>query len=426
MNCSQLWIKVRVGLLALVLAASCLCAQVPGPEQAAQPLTLPILLASSTQQAMGVGAAPASGMIAVAGSTKPGAAEAAVAGPVAGTDHAAGHKTMPTAEAPNYWESLALILYSDAVMSVENVLVIAILVSTVPQRIRVVATFFGLLAAGVFRVIFASLATVLMKFDVVGLLGSIALIFLTLSIFADTVKQMQKKEEHPPEEKLDFAAIRKELGRIFSDPGFWKSKEGEALKTVTSTVILQDILLSLDNVLVVAGNAHGDISLTILGVALSIVMMATIANFMVKIVQKYPVLGFIGGLALAKASYNLFHQSYDPEAAVVAFGSIVVFVMFSRVYIRLTTDEEAIKPLEIHLSEEGENGNGYGVATPVVTTETETSLAGGDGEMAGGFDPVLVRELVQLMRKNGDALSRIEAFLATREAAPQVVPGDKN
>lgn len=412
------FIVLRGLLCVLLLVGSTLGAQVTAPGPVMQPLPLPILMGSAPQ-VLGLGGQANPMVPAAVASVSPQNG--------AGTNHAAGHKTGPAAKAPSYWESLALILYSDAVMSVENVLIIAILVSSVPQRIRVVATFFGLLAAGVFRVIFASLATVLMKFDVVGLLGSIALLFLTLSIFTDTVKQMKKKSEHPPEEKLDFAVIRKELEHIFYQPGFWSSKEGEILKTVTTTVILQDILLSLDNVLVVAGNAHGDISLTMIGVALSIVMMATIANFMVKIVQKYPVLGFFGGLALAKAAFNLFHQSYDPEAAVVAFGSIVVFVMFSRVYKRLTTEDEAIKPIEVDLEEEGALAGhpGTGAVSVVPEAPTAVPVVSPQGSVAGAIDTGLASELVQLLRKNGEALSRIETLLASREATSQTVPVEK-
>lgn len=66
-----------------------------------------------------------------------------------------------------------IILISDAVMRVKNVLIIAILVSAVPPRIQVVVTFFGLIAAGAFRVVFASLVSMLMKFPVVNEFASL-------------------------------------------------------------------------------------------------------------------------------------------------------------------------------------------------------------------------------------------------------------
>ncbi|HNV68827.1 MAG TPA: hypothetical protein PKO06_03955 [Candidatus Ozemobacteraceae bacterium] len=315
----------------------------------------------------------------------------------------------------NWWEALAIILISDAVMSVENVLIIAILVSAVPPRIRVVATFFGLLAAGVFRVVFASVASILMKFPVVALLGAIALIFLTVSIFTDTVRQIRKKQAgtgHSVEEKMDFGEVRHELSRIFREKGFWKTPEGQALKTVTTTVILQDILLSLDNVLVVAGNAVGDLSLTVIGVGVSILMMATMANLMVSIVQKYPVVGFVGGLALAKASYNLFHESYDPETAVVAFGSILVFLMFSRVYHKLTTDEEEeVQPLRVELTESAiEPATEAAVAA--VSSEKTPVVAAVVGSMTA---PELNREFLLELRtclvRHNETLDRLAAVL---------------
>ncbi|MBF0499258.1 MAG: hypothetical protein HQM09_03955 [Candidatus Riflebacteria bacterium] len=328
----------------------------------------------------------------------------------------------------SWWEALAIILYSDAVMSVENVLIIAILVSGIPQRIRIVATFAGLIAAGGFRIGFASMATLLMKFDVVGILGSIALMFLTLSMFTDTLKQMKKNEPHPVEHHLDFAVVREVLHNMFTQKGFWATADGKALLTVTWAVILQDILLSLDNVLVVAGNAHGDLSLTIIGVALSILMMATIANFMVRVVQQYPITGLLGGLALAKASYNLFNESYEPEAAVVAFGSIVIFLMFSRVYSRLTNPDDDIKPLTIPAdetsltsTEAALTATDAGIHPEVgidtvssVCTAAPVSLTDAAGLTSSNIDPELLREFVSLLKRNGDALSRIEKMLETR------------
>ncbi len=316
----------------------------------------------------------------------------------------------------NWWEALMIILISDAVMSVENVLIIAILVSAVPPRIRVVATFFGLIAAGVFRVVFASLASILMKFPVVALLGALALIFLTVSILTDTVRQIRKKQagkEHAVEEKMNFGEVKHELRRMFREKNFWRSAEGQALKTVTLTVIVQDVLLSLDNVLVVAGNAVGDLSLTIIGVGVSILMMATMANLMVRVVQKYPMVGFVGGLALAKASYNLFHESYDPETAVVAFGTILVFLMFTRVYHKLTTDEEEeVQPL--HVEVEGATELASEPATASTAIETSSRVVPPTLEPAAGpsaVNPEFLRELMACLKRHDETLDRVALLL---------------
>ncbi len=321
---------------------------------------------------------------------------------------------LQTKPKPSWWEGLLIIIYSDAVMSVENVLIIAILVSEIPDRVRLVAVFFGLLAAGLFRVVFASMATILMKYPVVALLGAITLIFLAVSLFTDTVKQLRKKPAEPhAEEKIDWLVVKEELRRMFREKGFWSTREGEGLKTVMTTVILQDILLSLDNVLVVAGNAHGDLSLTLIGVLISIIMMGTIANLMVALVKKYPVLGFIGGLALAKAAYNLFVESYSPEAAVIAFGSIVAFIMFGRVYSKLTSDEEEIKPLSISLNGISQVEGVSAEAAPAVPVQASMAASAKTSE---GIPGDILAELIEYLKKNSDALQRVEMLLAQNSA----------
>ncbi|MBF0547361.1 MAG: hypothetical protein HQM08_23165 [Candidatus Riflebacteria bacterium] len=324
-----------------------------------------------------------------------------------------------TGKSKNWYEALALIIYSDAVMSVENVLVIAVLVSNIPQRIRVIATFSGLLAAGLFRAVFASLTTILMKFSVVGILGAIALIFLSLSMFADTFKLMRKNPEDRQviDEKFDFTIIKEEFGRLW-EPGFWKTKEGEAFQTVCYSVILQDILLSLDNVLVVAGNAHGDMFLTILGVGISILMMATIANLMVKIAQKYPIVGLVGGVALAKAASNLFVESYDPESATVALGAIVIFAMFTRIYKKMVTADEELKPLSMEEADPFEEiftdnssnklvEKNFNSATELLQKHQHTGLV----------DKQLVEELIKNLNRNNEILGQIEKLI--RNSQPE-------
>ena len=322
-------------------------------------------------------------------------------------------KTAPTAgkKKSGWWESLLIIIYADAVMSVENVLIIAILVSEIPGRIRMVAVFVGLLAAGIFRVVLASMATILMRFPVVALLGAITLIFLAISLFTDTIKQLRKphKGEHS-EEKIDWKTVKEELSRMFSEKGFWKSQEGESLKTVISAVILQDILLSLDNVLVVAGTARGDIPLTLVGVFISVVMMGTVANLMISLVKKYPVLGFIGGLALAKAAYNLYIEAYSHEAAVIAFGSIVVFIMFGRVYKKLTSEEaDEVKPLSFSTTKESPEGKPVEAIPGDVSEEPVPVLPTTTGDYVPNE---VIQELLAHLKRNGNALNRIELLLA--------------
>ena len=361
--------------------------------------------ASASNQIPGPFLAPASESVAP---RLPGPLPAVVA-PSASESQAMEHGTTAGhGKSGGWWEALFIILYSDAVMSVENVLIIAILVAGIPQRVRIVATFFGLVAAGFFRILFASMATLLMKFNVVGLLGAIALIFLAISIMVDTVKQMKKaRPPSPVEEHFSFSVISSELHRMFFEKGFWDGHEGKALKAVTTTVIIQDLLLSLDNVLVVAGNAHGDISLTVIGVGASILMMATMANFMVKIVQKYPVVGFIGGLCLAKAASNLYNEAYDPQSAVAAFGSILIFLMMARVYQKFTTDEKDLEPLKFDLEgfDKSLDGDEQAFATSPVSHEA------GPVDVHGELDSNVLREVLETMKKHTEVLEKLTGLL---------------
>jgi predicted tellurium resistance membrane protein TerC len=73
------------------------------------------------------------------------------------------------------------------------------------------------------------------------------------------------------------------------------------------TIAVADISLSLDNVLGVAGAAKDHYVLLIFGLALSIVMMATMANYIAKWVKTYKWIGWLGLFAILIVAVDLIY-----------------------------------------------------------------------------------------------------------------------
>lgn len=77
---------------------------------------------------------------------------------------------------------------------------------------------------------------------------------------------------------------------IKAEEGFWS-----AIKTI----IIADALMGIDNVLAVAGAAHGNFSLVIIGLLVSIPVVVWGSTLILKWVDRYPIIITIGAAVLA-------------------------------------------------------------------------------------------------------------------------------
>lgn len=162
------------------------------------------------------------------------------------------------------WISLLQIILIDIILSGDNALVIALATKNLPKQHQHRAILFGVAGAVVLRVAFASGVVFLLKLPMIYFIGGILLIFIGY-------KLIQKEEE-----SLDGIQSHSTL-----------------FKAIT-TIITADVIMSLDNVVAIAGAAKGDISLLIFGVAISIPIMIFGAKFIVVLLNKYPILLYAG------------------------------------------------------------------------------------------------------------------------------------
>ena len=77
------------------------------------------------------------------------------------------------------------------------------------------------------------------------------------------------------------------------------------------TVIIADISMSLDNVLGVAGAAKQHYVLLVFGLVLSILLMATVANFISKWIKKYKWIGWLGLFAILAVAIDLIYSDIN-------------------------------------------------------------------------------------------------------------------
>ncbi len=166
--------------------------------------------------------------------------------------------------------ALLSILMIDIVLSGDNAIVIALASRNLPKEQQKKAIFWGTGGAILVRVVLTIFVLFLLKVPFLQLIGGILLLWIAYKLLADN------KEEH-------VTTI----------------KSSKSLTSAIQTIIFADIVMSLDNVIAVAGAAKGHVPLIIIGIAISIPIMVWGSQLILRIMERYPVILYIGVAILA-------------------------------------------------------------------------------------------------------------------------------
>ena len=171
---------------------------------------------------------------------------------------------------PEFWSALAAIVVIDLVLAGDNAIVIALAARNLPKALQRRAVIWGTVGAVALR---ASLTVaVLWLLDIPGLMlaGGILLAWIAYRLLAG--------DEQGPEH--DIAPAR----------SFWSAMR---------TIVIADAVMGLDNVLAVAGAAHGSVLLVVAGLVISIPIVVWGSTIILHWIERYPALLYIGGAVLA-------------------------------------------------------------------------------------------------------------------------------
>lgn len=159
---------------------------------------------------------------------------------------------------------LSSIIVVNLLLSGDNALVIALASRSLPHKQQKQAIFWGTFGAIGLRIFLTILAVYLLEIPYVQAIGGLFLIWVA-------VKLVWEQDEKPHVS---------ESGRL-----------GEAIRIIISA----DVVMSLDNVLAVAGVAKGNWIILILGLIISIPIIMIGSNVIKKLMAKWPMLIAIGG-----------------------------------------------------------------------------------------------------------------------------------
>ena len=180
------------------------------------------------------------------------------------------------------------IILIDLVLAADNAIIIGMVASSFPSKIRKKVLFLGVAGAVVARVIFTLLVAYLLKIPFIKLLGGLILLWVCYRLYQDTIQNKRKEEK---ESKV--------------------SKKEKTFFGAVMTILIADLSLSLDNVIGVAGAAKDHTGLLIFGLILSIILMATMANLVSKWIKRYPSLAWLGLFAILYVAIDLIYSDLN-------------------------------------------------------------------------------------------------------------------
>lgn len=177
-------------------------------------------------------------------------------------------------QTPDFWIGLVKIIWINIILSGDNAVVIALAARTLPQHQQRLAVLWGSGAAVVMRVVLTVVAAKLLALPFLQVVGGALLLWIGV--------QLLSEEEE--------------------DEGETQAQANASMMAAIRTILVADLIMSLDNVIAVAAAAQGSMVLLILGLAISIPLVIFGATLMVKLMERFPIIvvagaGLIGWVA---------------------------------------------------------------------------------------------------------------------------------
>ena len=172
------------------------------------------------------------------------------------------------------------ILLIDVVMAADNAIIIGLIAANFAPKNRKQIIMWGVLAAFVFRMLFALSATYLFKFYIIKIIGGLLLIWIVNDLRRDLFEI--KKVKSP--------------SKVSKEPSYIQS---------IYKVLFADITLSFDNVIAVVAASKDYFYLMIFGLFLSVVLVGTLATYFAKYIQNNKWIGYIGLIVILIVALQL-------------------------------------------------------------------------------------------------------------------------
>ncbi len=186
----------------------------------------------------------------------------------------------------HFWIAVGQIIMIDILLGGDNAVVIALACRSLPPQQRIKGIVWGTAGAIVLRVILIAFALALLAIPYLKLVGGLLLIWIGVKLVA-------------PDDEDDHSSIQ----------------GSDKLWGAIKTVIIADLVMSIDNVIAIAGAAQGageqhELLLVIFGLVVSIPIIVWGSQMVLKLMDRFPIIILLGGMLLGWIAGTMAHT--DP------------------------------------------------------------------------------------------------------------------
>lgn len=167
-----------------------------------------------------------------------------------------------------FWIALLQIVWVNILLSGDNAVVIALAARSLPPKQQKNAIVVGSAAAIVMRIVLTLVAAKLLLLPWLKLIGALLLVYIGVSLLMPEGEDEGEGKQHGSL----LAAIR--------------------------TIMIADLVMSLDNVVAVAAAAMGDTTLLVIGLAISIPLVIFGSTLLLKVIERFPIIVWVGAALL--------------------------------------------------------------------------------------------------------------------------------
>lgn len=171
----------------------------------------------------------------------------------------------------DFWVALLQIMLVNIVLSGDNAVVIALAARNLPAKHQKSAILWGSGGAIVLRVFLTVIAVQLLKIPFLQFVGGLLLVWIAYQLLVEDDEDEASAKHHTHDNLM--GAIK--------------------------TILIADVVMSLDNTLAIAGVAKGNWTLLISGLALSIPLIVVGSTLIMKLMDRFPVIVYIGAGLIA-------------------------------------------------------------------------------------------------------------------------------
>ena len=171
---------------------------------------------------------------------------------------------MEMLQSADFWIGLLKIIWINIILSGDNAVVIALAARSLPPHQQTKAVLFGSGAAVLMRIGLTVVAVQLLALPYLQIVGGMLLLWIGVQLLGD------------------------------EDEGEGEAKEYGSLLAAVRTILIADLVMSLDNVIAVAAAAKGSMTLLILGLAISIPLVIFGSTLMIKLMERFPIIVVLG------------------------------------------------------------------------------------------------------------------------------------